>query len=535
MRTNTGDRRGWFKAAWLAGFLLLVLGPAQATFHLMKIVEIFPGTAASPQAQYIVLQMYAPGQNLVGGHDLVFYNAANQMTASFVFPNNVPNGANQSRILIATPQAAAFFNVAADVTMPAALISAGGKVCFADSIDCVAWGAFAGPPAGVGTPFNASGGLTSGRAAVRRLNISGGATSLEATDDTDNCANDFAFGNPVPRNNAGQSGMTPASTCGNGTVEGLEQCDDGNTNNGDACSSTCLVTSAPPYRPYADFNGDARADIAWRNSSSGANAIWRSGNAATQQAVASVPNTTWHVVGIGDFDGDGMNDLLWRNSSSGANSIWRGGNAATQIVAATVPASSWKVVGVGDFDGDARSDIAWRNDVSGQNTIWRSGNAASQIGVNGVPNLQWRIVGVGDFNGDGRSDLLWRNTATGGNTIWRSGSAATQQAVATVGTQWTVAGVGDFNNNAMADIFWRNSANGANVIWPSANAGAASAAALTNNTWHVEAVADYDGDRRADVLWRNSSSGADVIWRSGNAATSQAIASVPNQTWTVVP
>ena len=35
--------------------------------------------------------------------------------------------------------------------------------------------------------------------------------------------------------------MGPQQLCGNGLVEGLEQCDDGNTSPGDGCSSTCQV------------------------------------------------------------------------------------------------------------------------------------------------------------------------------------------------------------------------------------------------------------------------------------------------------
>src|SRR5690606_17692326 len=37
--------------------------------------------------------------------------------------------------------------------------------------------------------------------------------------------------------------------CGNGTVEGSEACDDGNTNNTDSCSNTCTI---PPTTEYAD-------------------------------------------------------------------------------------------------------------------------------------------------------------------------------------------------------------------------------------------------------------------------------------------
>jgi hypothetical protein len=63
-----------------AFFALLTAGlaarPAEANFHLMSIVEVFPGTAAAPEAKYIVLQMYTGGQNVVGGHPVTFYNSS---------------------------------------------------------------------------------------------------------------------------------------------------------------------------------------------------------------------------------------------------------------------------------------------------------------------------------------------------------------------------------------------------------------------------------------------------------------------------
>ena len=121
---------------------------------------------------------------------------------------------------------------------------AGGKVCF-DSIDCLAWGNYSGDMTGIGTPFNVARGLVPTKAATRRLNIAGGATTLEAGDDTDNCSTDFLAALPTPRNNAGIAGTIPASTCPNTVIEGLEECDDGNTNNGDGCSSTCLLEPAP--------------------------------------------------------------------------------------------------------------------------------------------------------------------------------------------------------------------------------------------------------------------------------------------------
>ena len=479
--------RAKLKAIAVMFLLAVIAPPAQATFHLMKVVEVFPGTAAAPDAHYVVIQMYAAGQDLVGGHRLTVYNAAGTVVATFTFADDVSNGASQSRILIATSQAQTFFGVTANLTMSPSLLSAGGKVCF-DTIDCVAWGAYTGSATGVGTPFNAAGGLQSGRAAIRRLDIAGSASLLDAGDDTNNCATDFIFGLPAPRNNAGMIGTIPGATCGNGALEGLEQCDDHNLVNGDGCSSTCVIDQVISRRS-GDYDGDGKSDVFWRNTSTGANMIWKSANVATPQVATTVTDQNWKIVGKGDFDDDGKSDVFWRNSSTGANTIWRSGNSATPQTVSGIVDQDWKVVGVGDFDGDGKSDVFWRDTDAGANVIWKSGNSATPQTVSGVADLSWKVVGIGDFDGDGKSDVFWRNTSTGANAIWKSGNSATPQAVP-----------------GFADLRWK-----------------------------VVATGDFDGDGKSDVFWRNTSTGANTIWRSANSATTLAATAVADQSWTLVP
>lgn len=229
---------------------LLGTSPAYAAFHLMKIVEVFPGTPAAPNAQYVMLQMYSGGQTFVGGHVVTVFNAAGTAVGTFTFIGNVANGATQDKILIATTEAQTFFGVTANLTMTPTILAAGGKVCFDSSpIDCVAWGNYTGSMVGVGTPFNDTvlGGLATGRAAQRRLDITGFPGVLDGGDDTDNSANDFRTALPVPANNARQNGVIPPATCGNTTIEGVEQCDDGDLDSGDGCSSTCTIE--PPLPP----------------------------------------------------------------------------------------------------------------------------------------------------------------------------------------------------------------------------------------------------------------------------------------------
>jgi cysteine-rich repeat protein len=50
---------------------------------------------------------------------------------------------------------------------------------------------------------------------------------------------------------------TPPPACGDGTVDAGEQCDDGNTTNGDGCSSTCQTEPPPPPPPAC---GDGTVD-----------------------------------------------------------------------------------------------------------------------------------------------------------------------------------------------------------------------------------------------------------------------------------
>jgi hypothetical protein len=180
--------------------VLLLPVPASATFHLMKIVEVFAGTDAEPTAQYVMLQMYFAGQNFVAGHTVVVFAADGTRLGTFTFAMAVPNGANAAHILIATPDAEALFGVTADLEMAAVIPAGGGAVCY-DVIDCVAWGTFSAPsalPVPPGSPFNVPTGLLAGMAMHRTLGPGGSIT-------------DVAFAAPRPINNAGQTGMLGAT------------------------------------------------------------------------------------------------------------------------------------------------------------------------------------------------------------------------------------------------------------------------------------------------------------------------------------
>src|SRR6266480_1905741 len=189
------------------------------------------------------------------------------------------------------------------------------------------------------------------------------------------------------------------------------------------CLAISSANARPPCAPM-DFDGDCKADILWRNALTGENYIWlMNGLTIASQGSINVvdPTSGWQVQGIGDFDGDGRADILWRNLSTGENYIYlmNGWTIAAQGLVNAVSDQAWQGKGIGDFDGDGRADILWRNSSTGENYIWLMNglSTASQGSVNFV-DPAWQVKGIGDFDGDGKADILWRNLSTGENYVY---------------------------------------------------------------------------------------------------------------------
>jgi hypothetical protein len=72
-----------------------------------------------------------------------------------------------------------------------------------------------------------------------------------------------------------------------------------------------------------DFTVDGRADILWRNGTTGAALLWQMDGFETE-ATGSIggASTDWQIRALADFDADTKTDILWRNTASGAALIW---------------------------------------------------------------------------------------------------------------------------------------------------------------------------------------------------------------------
>ncbi len=101
-----------------------------------------------------------------------------------------------------------------------------------------------------------------------------------------------------------------------------------------------------------DFDGDGKTDILWRQASTGAVVEWNmvgpivsaAGNSTnlTFQGNVVAPDASWSVVEVADFNGDGRADILWRQSTTGSLGEWIMGGS--QILASQTVTSQSSAV-----------------------------------------------------------------------------------------------------------------------------------------------------------------------------------------------
>jgi hypothetical protein len=196
-------------AALSVGALMVAPAISHGSYHLMKISEVHQGLGDT--GDFVELQMYSAGQNLVGGRYVRTYDGGGNAFSTFPIPSNVANGESQRTILIANDATVpgADFNAAGNLKV----VNANGGVCFLESfldssaLDCVAWGSQMGTQPW-GTPLALTVGTIPDNSSIHRRIDRGCATLLEAGDDTNDSSADFAIATPSPRPNS----VTPTET-----------------------------------------------------------------------------------------------------------------------------------------------------------------------------------------------------------------------------------------------------------------------------------------------------------------------------------
>ena len=156
-----------------------------------------------------------------------------------------------------------------------------------------------------------------------------------------------------------------------------------------------------------DFSGAGRRNqLVWRNAVTGqlymmTVQVSAGGFSASGAIFYQESNLAWKIVGAADFNGNGRTDLLWRNDSTGQvyMMLMDGATIASARMIWHEPNTAWKIVAQGDYNGDGRADLLWRNDATGQvYMMLMNGLAVTNAAmVYQESNTAWKLLGPAQY------------------------------------------------------------------------------------------------------------------------------------------
>ena len=181
-----------------------------------------------------------------------------------------------------------------------------------------------------------------------------------------------------------------------------------------------------------DYNGNGTDDLLFRQAGTGSVGYWNIVDGVNTGFVPLIWETSsaWSIVKTqgADFNGDGRDDILWRNANGDLGIYRMTGSGAFDFawdVLGNV-SNDWKVLGADDFNGDGRADILWRNSDSGQVGYYAmDGGVQGWVGL-GTATSEWSFKGTADLDGDHFADILWARPAGSNRDSIGFGSTFTQ-------------------------------------------------------------------------------------------------------------
>ncbi|MCU7554450.1 hypothetical protein OCL06_07555 [Alteromonas sp. ASW11-19] len=266
----------------------------------------------------------------------------------------------------------------------------------------------------------------------------------------------------------------------------------------------------------ADVDGDARADIVWRNRSNtrGWNFLWSIAGEKIRYLtpINVVQGENWTIT-LGDFDGDAKSDFFWRdpNQFGGMNYIFMmDGKTILKKARVADVSKNWELSLVGDLDGDHDDDLVWLDTEKNRLGIWFM-NGTSKVFRQSATLDNHVLEGISDFHDDDTLELVTRKQST--IYLWslenNNGALVNANTGSIAPPAWKLAGTGDLNGDGTDDLIWRNTNDGRTSVYYMQDGVVIGQDLITqiDTAWTLAKIEDFNGDDRVDFLWRNNSQG----------------------------
>lgn len=297
-----------------------------------------------------------------------------------------------------------------------------------------------------------------------------------------------------------------------------------------SAASALGVGEFPAALTVADFNGDAKPDVAVANfSSRNVSILLGDGTGGFSVAAPVAVGTGPFALAAGDVSGDGKADLVVLNGESVNASLLVGNGDGTFVPSFfAVGPSGGSDVAIGDVSGDGKPDLV----VSGAGIRIILGPLTGTIPAGSVivPRLASGRLALADLNVDGRLDIA--ATTFGSNQVATllnlGGNAYAAPLISNVSWLPTALAVGDVNADGIPDIATANVASDDVSVLEGRPGGAFRAAKQFRTGLGPQGIqtADLNADGRADLVVANGGGSISVLLARPLAAGSKGSAKV---------
>ncbi|MBI3180928.1 MAG: VCBS repeat-containing protein [Myxococcales bacterium] len=258
----------------------------------------------------------------------------------------------------------------------------------------------------------------------------------------------------------------------------------------------------------ADFDGDAKWDLAVSGYGNSINLMRGNGNGTFQPATTHGTTLSSPTrLAVADFNGDGRPDLAtYSNPYSGTPSAavllnnGAGGFNAPSLYAVAGAASG---ITAADFNSDGKPDLAVACQSAQKiSVLLNSGTGTFAAGTT-LTAVTPLAISSGDFNADGKPDLVVANSSSSATTPYLtvfpgSGAGTFQAGVTTLGSgNGTYLRVGDLNADGKADLVV-NLYYGSQALLGTGTGGFSAPATVTGSNRNGGALADINNDGKLD-------------------------------------